>query len=144
MKCILWLILLINMFHIAILKACQLPESLVGKRILLHVYGLAAETNPLADNIVMMHFNQRDYQVMILDTGKKSVGTYSYQRYEFDLAELRIKENVSSEGKTVMADYTNTFVCQSDTSGLYIFNGIEGTAYPQYWQHSGRYFIQSH
>ncbi|MCL1123087.1 hypothetical protein [Shewanella surugensis] len=130
--------MLFSLLAKCIAQECQLPISLVGKSLLLRVYGLPSQSNPYADNIIEMFFKEKSYLSKVLKTGEIIGGEYKYHRYERDLAEISVEE--VKEG--VRAHYTETFVCQTDISGYYIFSTFQGRVKPEVRQNTGRYIFK--
>ncbi|WP_299492251.1 hypothetical protein [uncultured Shewanella sp.] len=126
----------------ALASECQLPKKLVGKVMILHIYGIISPSNPLANQVIEMHFDRQTYLLKNLQTGAKFMGKYTYRRFESDLAELRVEEQKVANNINKVAYYTETFVCQTNVTGYYIFSAIAGVMRPLERQNTGRYFFR--
>ncbi|WP_298768466.1 hypothetical protein [uncultured Shewanella sp.] len=134
--------ILLILSTISVADECQLPKELFGKVMILHIYGIASPTNPLANQVVEIYFDEQSYLLNNLQTGEKFIGKYTYRRFEPDLAELKVEEQKVTNNMNETGYYTNTFVCQTDVTGYYIFSGIESGIQPSIRQNTGRYFFQ--
>lgn len=135
--CLLVGMMLLSLLTQCMAQECQLPESLAGKSLLLRIYGLPSPSNPLAGNIIEMHFKEQSFKSKTLKTGKVFKGEYTYYRYEKDLAVLSAGAVKADVGEY----FTETFVCQTDISGYYIFSTFQGRVEPEVRQNTGRYIF---
>ncbi|WP_299002648.1 hypothetical protein [uncultured Shewanella sp.] len=118
--------------------ACELPESLSGRQLLLRIYGLVSATNPFAESVLEVTFSETTYVLKDLKTGQGYEGQYRYRRFEKDLAQLTGLEKV---GKSKM-QYTETYVCETNKTGYYIFSVKQEGIGPKVRQNTGRYIFQ--
>ncbi|MCL1127166.1 hypothetical protein [Shewanella surugensis] len=117
---------------------CQLPRTLEGKTILLRVDGTYTPNNPMADSVQELKFKKHSYQVTILNTGITASGTYRYEYFDPKLARLSVREG---KGKKLSL-YSETFVCETNRVGYFIFSQTQGPIKPDIRQNTGVYIIE--
>lgn len=136
----LWTTLIIMLSSPSISYAidCQLPKTLEGKTILIRVDGTYTPNNPMADSVQELIFAKRSYQLTILNTGAKASGSYRYEYFDPKLARLSVREG---EGKNLSL-YSETFVCETNRVGYFIFSQTQGPIKPNIRQNTGVYIIE--
>ncbi|WP_299495244.1 hypothetical protein [uncultured Shewanella sp.] len=131
-------VILLACMNIQYALGCQLPKTLEGKTILIRVDGVFTPNNPMADTVQELKFKKNTYQLTILNTGATASGSYRYQYFDPKLARLSVREG---KGKD-LALYSETFVCETDRVGYFIFSQTQGPVKPDIRQNTGVYIIE--
>lgn len=131
-------ILLITLSWPSIANKCQLPVTLKGITLLIKASGRYSPTNVLADMVIEYVFEEKNYQVTILNTKQSTKGIYQYRRLNPMLARFSVLEG----SKTKLTVYSNTLVCETDTIGYMIFSQKMKEGKPNIRQHTGVFIIQ--
>ncbi|WP_298768459.1 hypothetical protein [uncultured Shewanella sp.] len=137
---ILLALVILSMFSAqSMASKCQLPTSLQGKTLLFKVNGVYTPDNVLADMVIEYVFEEKTYQVTILNTRKKMNGVYDYRRLTPMLARFSVFEG-SDE---VVSIYSETLVCETNTTGFVIFSQTKGWYKPDIRQNTGVFIIDT-
>ena len=139
MRILLALLFLLMFSDQAIANKCQLPISLQGKTLLFKVNGVYTPDNVLADMVIEYVFEEKIYQVTILNTRRKMRGVYDYRRLTPMLARFSVFEG-SDKFESI---YSQTLVCETNTTGFVIFSQTKGWYKPDIRQNTGVFIIDT-
>ena len=120
-------------------ESCFMPNSFVGLTLLVRVNGNYSPENPAAGTLHEITFSQLSYKSTVMNTRESVEGSYRYKRLDRNLAQLNIREGAGDE----LSLYTETFVCETNTTGYFIFSQTQGIIKPDIRQNTGIYIIRS-
>ncbi|WP_299492261.1 hypothetical protein [uncultured Shewanella sp.] len=118
--------------------SCTMPKSFAGLTLLIRVNGNYTPDNPMAGTLQEMTFSRLNFKSMVLNTRESVEGSYRYTRLDSNLGQLSIREG---SGDNVSL-YTETFVCETNTTGYFIFSQTQGVIKPNVRQNTGIYIIR--
>ncbi|WP_299492257.1 hypothetical protein [uncultured Shewanella sp.] len=139
MRILLALVILLMFSDQTMANKCQLPIDLKGKTLLFKVNGVYTPDNVLADMVIEYVFEEKTYQVTILNTRRKMSGVYDYRRLTPMLARFSVFEG-SDEFASI---YSQTLVCETNTTGFVIFSQTKGWYKPDIRQDTGVFIIDT-
>lgn len=118
--------------------SCSMPKSFAGLTLLIRVNGNYSPENPMAGTLQEMTFSRLNFKSTIMNTRESVEGSYRYTRLDTNLAQLSIREGAGDK----LSLYTETFVCETNTTGYFIFSQTQGTVKPDIRQNTGIYIIR--
>ncbi|MCL1123093.1 hypothetical protein [Shewanella surugensis] len=119
-------------------ESCSMPKSFTGLTLLIRVDGNYSPENPMAGTLQEMTFNRLNYKSTIMNTRESVEGSYRYTHLDTNLGQLNMREGVGDD----LSLYTETFVCETNTTGYFIFSQTKGTIKPDVRQNTGIYVIR--
>ncbi|WP_298768454.1 hypothetical protein [uncultured Shewanella sp.] len=127
-------------FHIgqSVADSCAIPESLAGLTLLIRVNGNYSPENPMAGTLQEMTFSRLNFKSTIMNTRESVEGAYRYKRLDTNIGQLSVREGADDAPSL----YTETFVCETNTTGYFIFSQTQGTIKPDVRQNTGIYIIR--
>lgn len=122
----------------AVADSCSMPKSFAGLTLLIRVNGNYAPENPMAGTLQEMTFDRLNFKSTIMNTRESVEGSYRYTRLDTNIGQLSIREGTGDK----LSLYTETFVCETNTTGYFIFSQTQGTTKPDIRQNTGVYIIR--
>lgn len=139
MKLLLSLFLLSCVVGQVAAEGCSMPKSFSGLTVLVRVNGNYSPENPMAGTLQEMVFSKLNYKSTVMNTRESVEGSYRYKRLDGNLGQLTMREGKAED----ISLYTETFVCETNTTGYFIFSQTKGTIKPDIRQNTGIYIIRN-